>query len=266
MGEEYLGLLQEGFDNRWIDVYENEGKRSGAYSWGVYGCHPYVLLNFHGTLNDVFTLAHEMGHSIHTWYSNKNQSYTYSGYKIFVAEVASTCNEALLIRHLLKNSKDKQEKAYLLNYFLESFRGTLFRQTMFAEFEQKAHEMAAAGESMTSQSLCNIYKKLNEDYFGPDTVIDPEIQYEWERIPHFYTPFYVYQYATGFSAAIALSGKILREGEAAVEQYKKFLKGGSSMYPLELLRLAGVDMEQKKPVEDALQVFSEYLDEMERLA
>ena len=266
MGEEYLGLLQEGFDNRWIDVYENEGKRSGAYSWGVYGCHPYVLLNFHGTLNDVFTLAHEMGHSIHTWYSNKNQSYTYSGYKIFVAEVASTCNEALLIRHLLKNSKDKQEKAYLLNYFLESFRGTLFRQTMFAEFEQKAHEMAAAGESMTSQSLCNIYKKLNEDYFGPDTVIDPEIQYEWERIPHFYTPFYVYQYATGFSAAIAISRKIFNGELGILEGYKKFLSGGCSDTPIELLKLAGVDMSHTGPVEEALKFFEELLNEFEELA
>ena len=224
LGEEYLTKMNKGIEEGWIDVYENEGKRSGAYSWGVYGCHPYVLLNFHGTLNDVFTLAHEMGHSIHTWYSNKNQSYTYSGYKIFVAEVASTCNEALLIRHLLKNSKDKQEKAYLLNYFLESFRGTLFRQTMFAEFEQKAHEMAATGESLTSQSLCSIYKKLNEDYFGPDTVTDPEIQYEWERIPHFYTPFYVYQYATGFSAAIAISRKIFNGEPGILEGYRKFFK------------------------------------------
>ena len=265
MGEEYLGLLQEGFENRWIDVYENEGKRSGAYSWGVYGCHPYVLLNFHGTLNDVFTLAHEMGHSIHTWYSNKNQSYTYSGYKIFVAEVASTCNEALLIRHLLKNSKDKQEKAYLLNYFLESFRGTLFRQTMFAEFEQKAHEMAATGESLTSQSLCSIYKKLNEDYFGPDTVTDPEIQYEWERIPHFYTPFYVYQYATGFSAAIAISRKIFNGEPGILEGYRKFLSGGCCDTPIELLKLAGVDMSHTGPVEEALKFFEELLNEFEEL-
>lgn len=207
-----------------------------------------------------------MGHSIHTWYSNKNQSYTYSGYKIFVAEVASTCNEALLIRHLLKNSKDKQEKAYLLNYFLESFRGTLFRQTMFAEFEQKAHEMAAAGESMTSQSLCNIYKKLNEDYFGPDTVIDPEIQYEWERIPHFYTPFYVYQYATGFSAAIAISRKIFNGELGILEGYKKFLSGGCSDTPIELLKLAGVDMSHTGPVEEALKFFEELLNEFEELA
>ena len=266
LGYDYQAALQEGFDKQWIDIYENKGKRSGAYSWGVYGCHPYVLLNFHGTLNDVFTLAHEMGHSIHTWYSNKNQSYTYSGYKIFVAEVASTCNEALLIRHLLKNSKDKQEKAYLLNYFLESFRGTLFRQTMFAEFEQKAHEMAAAGESMTSQSLCNIYKKLNEDYFGPDTVIDPEIQYEWERIPHFYTPFYVYQYATGFSAAIAISRKIFNGEPGILEGYKKFLSGGCSDTPIELLKLAGVDMSHTGPVEEALKFFEELLNEFEELA
>ncbi len=207
-----------------------------------------------------------MGHSIHTWYSNKNQSYTYSGYKIFVAEVASTCNEALLIRHLLKNSKDKQEKAYLLNYFLESFRGTLFRQTMFAEFEQKAHEMAAAGESMTSQSLCSVYKKLNEDYFGSDTVINPEIQYEWERIPHFYTPFYVYQYATGFSAAIAISKKIFNGEPGILEGYKKFLSGGCSDTPIELLKLAGVDMSHTGPVEEALKFFEELLDEFEELA
>ena len=172
-------------------MYENEGKRSGAYSWGVYGCHPYVLLNFQGTLKDVFTLAHEMGHAIHTWYSNEAQPYTYAGYRIFVAEVASTCNEALLIRHLLETSKDRKERAYLLNHFLESFRTTLFRQTMFAEFEQKAHEMEAAGESLTARSLCGIYAQLNRDYFGPDMEVDEEIGYEWERIPHFYTPFYV---------------------------------------------------------------------------
>ena len=265
MGEEYLGLLQEGFENRWIDVYENEGKRSGAYSWGVYGCHPYVLLNFHGTLNDVFTLAHEMGHSIHTWYSNKNQSYTYSGYKIFVAEVASTCNEALLIRHLLKNSKDKQEKAYLLNYFLESFRGTLFRQTMFAEFVKITHEMYAKGESLTAERLCAVYMDLNRKYFGEEMVSDPQIALEWARIPHFYMEFYVYQYATGFSCAIALSKRILEMGEAGVADYMKFLKGGCSKDPIELLKMAGVDISTPKPVEDALQLFEELVSELEEL-
>ena len=266
MGEEYLSHLKDGFEHGWIDVYENQGKRSGAYSWGAYGTHPYVLLNYQGTLNDVFTLAHEMGHALHSWYSDETQPYIYAGYRIFVAEVASTCNEALLIHHLLKKAKDPMTKAYLINYFLEQFRTTLYRQTMFAEFEKITHGLQEAGEALTAERLCSIYYDLNKAYFGEDICIDRQIEMEWARIPHFYTPFYVYQYATGFSAAIALSGKILREGEAAVEQYKKFLKGGSSMYPLELLRLAGVDMEQKKPVEDALQVFSEYLDEMERLA
>lgn len=266
LGKEYGKVLSDGMESGWIDVYENEGKRSGAYSWGAYGTHPYVLLNYQGTLNDVFTLAHEMGHALHSWYSDKTQPYIYAGYRIFVAEVASTCNEALLIHHLLKKAKDPKTKAYLINYFLEQFRTTLYRQTMFAEFEKITHGLQEAGEALTAERLCSIYYDLNKAYFGEDICIDRQIEMEWARIPHFYTPFYVYQYATGFSAAIALSGKILREGEAAVEQYKKFLKGGSSMYPLELLRLAGVDMEQKKPVEDALQVFSEYLDEMERLA
>ena len=266
MGEEYLSHLKDGFEHGWIDVYENQGKRSGAYSWGAYGTHPYVLLNYQGTLNDVFTLAHEMGHALHSWYSDETQPYIYAGYRIFVAEVASTCNEALLIHHLLKKANDPKTKAYLINYFLEQFRTTLYRQTMFAEFEKITHGLQEAGEALTAERLCSIYYDLNKAYFGEDLCIDRQIEMEWARIPHFYTPFYVYQYATGFSAAIALSGKILREGEAAVEQYKKFLKGGSSMYPLELLRLAGVDMEQKKPVEDALLVFSEYLDEMERLA
>ena len=263
MGKEYLSLLEEGFGNRWIDVYENEGKRSGAYSWGIYGCHPYVLLNFHGTLKDVFTLAHEMGHAIHTWYSNESQPYIYAGYKIFVAEVASTCNEALLIRHLLGKCTDKKERAYLLNHFLESFRTTLFRQTMFAEFEQKVHEMGASGESLTSEALCGIYGKLNEDYFGPDMVSDPEISYEWERIPHFYTPFYVYQYATGFSAAIAISRRIMEGEPGILEGYKRFLSGGCSMEPVELLKLCGVDMSQSRPIEQALEFFEELLDEFE---
>ncbi len=265
MGEEYLSLLREGFDHGWIDVYENQGKRSGAYSWGAYGTHPYVLLNYQPNLNSVFTLAHEMGHALHSWYSDKNQPYIYAGYKIFVAEVASTCNEALLIHHLLEKSEDTREKAYLINYFLEQFRTTLYRQTMFAEFEKITHGLQENGETLTADRLCQIYYDLNRLYFGEDTCIDREIELEWARIPHFYTPFYVYQYATGFSAAIALSRRILEGGAPAVEQYKAFLKGGSSMYPLELLRMAGVDMEQKKAVEDALSVFSQYLDEMEKL-
>ena len=265
LGEDYIELLEKGFRERWIDVYENQGKRSGAYSWGAYGTHPYVLLNYQENLNNVFTLAHEMGHALHSWYSDATQPYVYAGYKIFVAEVASTCNEALLIHHLLEETKEPKERAYLINYFLEQFRTTLFRQTMFAEFEKITHGMQENGETLTADRLCKVYYDLNREYFGENICIDKEIELEWARIPHFYTPFYVYQYATGFSAAIALSKKILEEGERAVEDYKKFLRGGSSMYPLELLRVAGVDMEQKKPVEDALQVFVQYLDEMERL-
>lgn len=264
LGEEYLSLLKQGFDSRWIDVYENEGKRSGAYSWGTYGSHPYVLLNFHGTLNDVFTLAHEMGHSIHTWYSDRNQPFTYAGYKIFVAEVASTCNEALLIRHLLKKAGSREEKAYLLNHFLESFRGTLFRQTMFAEFEDMAHKKAARGESLTAESLCSIYRQLNADYFGPAMTVDRQIDYEWERIPHFYTPFYVYQYATGFSAAVAISSRIMSGEPGALEGYKKFLSGGCSMKPIDLLKLCGVDMSTTRPVDEALGFFGELIEEFKK--
>ena len=264
LGEEYLSLLKQGFDSRWIDVYENEGKRSGAYSWGTYGSHPYVLLNFHGTLNDVFTLAHEMGHSIHTWYSDRNQPFTYAGYKIFVAEVASTCNEALLIRHLLKKAGSREEKAYLLNHFLESFRGTLFRQTMFAEFEDMAHKKAARGESLTAESLCSIYRQLNADYFGPAMTVDLQIDYEWERIPHFYTPFYVYQYATGFSAAVAISSRIMSGEPGALEGYKKFLSGGCSMKPIDLLKLCGVDMSTTRPVDEALGFFGELIEEFKK--
>ena len=264
LGEEYLSLLKQGFDSRWIDVYENEGKRSGAYSWGTYGSHPYVLLNFHGTLNDVFTLAHEMGHSIHTWYSDMNQPFTYAGYKIFVAEVASTCNEALLIRHLLKKAGSREEKAYLLNHFLESFRGTLFRQTMFAEFEDMAHKKAARGESLTAESLCSIYRQLIADYFGPAMTVDLQIYYEWERIPHFYTPFYVYQYATGFSAAVAISSRIMSGEPGALEGYKKFLSGGCSMKPIDLLKLCGVDMSTTRPVDEALGFFGELIEEFKK--
>ena len=269
MGEEYLHLLREGFDHGWIDVYENQGKRTGAYSWGAYGTHPYVLLNYQGTLHDVFTLAHEMGHALHSWYSDEHQLYIYAGYRIFVAEVASTCNEALLIHYLMEQSKkagDQKKTMYLMNYFLEQFRTTLFRQTMFAEFEKITHGLQEQGETLTADRLCEIYYDLNKLYFGEEICVDQEIAMEWARIPHFYTPFYVYQYATGFSAAIALSKQILEQGAPAVEQYKKFLKGGSSMYPLELLKMAGVDMEQKAPVQDALAVFAQYLDEMERLA
>lgn len=264
LGEEYLGLLQEGFDNRWIDVYENTGKRTGAYSWGAYGAHPYVLMNYQGTLNHVFTLAHEMGHALHSHYSDKNQPYLYAGYRIFVAEVASTCNEALLIHYLLQKTEDKNERAYLINYFLDQFKGTLYRQTMFAEFELKAHEAVQNKQTLTADYLCDIYKKLNELYFGPDIVTDPEIAYEWAKIPHFYTPFYVYQYATGFSAAIAISNRILKEGATAVEDYKKFLSGGGSMDPISLLKLCNVDMTSSEPVESALNVFKEYVDLLDK--
>lgn len=265
MGEEYLSLLKEGFKNRWIDVYENEGKRSGAYSWGAYGTHPYVLLNFNGTLDHVFTLAHEMGHALHSWYSDKHQPYTYAGYKIFVAEVASTCNEALLIRHMLEKAVDRTEEAYLINHFLESFRGTLFRQTMFAEFEKLVHQRGGAGEALTAESLCRIYRQLNIDHFGPEMMVDADIDYEWARIPHFYTPFYVYQYATGFSAAVAISSRILSGDREALDGYVRFLSGGCSMTPIELLKLCGVDMSTSKPIEEALSVFEGLLDRFQEL-
>lgn len=265
MGEEYIKVLEEGFDNRWIDVYENEGKRSGAYSWGAYGTHPYVLMNYHGTLDHVFTLAHEMGHAIHSYYSDANQPYVNAGYKIFVAEVASTCNESLLIQHLLKITEDEEEKTYLINHFLEQFKGTLYRQTMFAEFEKIAHSMVQNGEGVTADRLCGIYYNLNKEYFGDDIVIDKEIELEWARIPHFYNPFYVYQYATGLSAAIALSKRILEEGKPAVEDYMKFLTGGSSQDPIELLKIAGVDMTSSEPIETALELFGNLLEELQEI-
>ena len=264
LGEDYLGLLQEGFDNRWIDVYENKGKRTGAYSWGAYGTHPYVLLNFHGSLNDVFTLAHEMGHALHSWYSDHTQPYLYAGYRIFVAEVASTCNEALLIHDLMERTEDETEKRYLINYFLDQFKGTMFRQTMFAEFEMLTHSVVEQGGMLTAEQIDEIYLNLNKKYFGPDMVCDPEIAHEWARIPHFYTPFYVYQYATGFAAAIAISSKILNGEPGVVENYKKFLSGGSSMDPIDLLKLCGVDMSSPEPVKEAFAVFEEYLERMER--
>lgn len=265
MGEDYLAILKEGFENRWIDVYENEGKTSGAYSAGA-RVHPYVLLNHKDTLNCMFTLAHEMGHAIHSYLSNKNQPVVYSDYVIFVAEVASTCNEALLMQYLLKNTEDKKEKAYLINYFLEQFRTTLYRQTMFAEFELKINEMCAAGESLTAEKCCEIYGELNKLYFGDGIVLDEDIKLEWARIPHFYYDYYVYQYATGYSAAIALSQRILKEGEPAVNDYLSFLKGGCSADPITLLKIAGVDMSTTKPVSDALEMFGELIKEMETLA
>ena len=265
LGTAYQSILQDGYNNGWIDIYENEGKRSGAYSWGAYGTHPYVLLNYQENLNNVFTLAHEMGHAIHSYYSDEIQPYIYAGYKIFVAEVASTCNEALLMHHLLKTTTDKKERAYLINYQLEQFRTTLYRQAMFAEFEMITHKMVEENEPLTASSLCDIYHKLNETYFGEDAVIDSDLDMEWARIPHFYNSFYVYQYATGYSAAIALSQKILAEGEAAVKDYISFLQGGSSKDPIDLLKGAGVDMTTKEPVQAALKVFENLLDELEEL-
>lgn len=265
LGEEYVAKVKEGFDIRWIDVYENEGKRSGAYSAGAYGTHPYVLLNQNDTLDNMFTLAHEMGHAMHSYYSNENQPYIYSQYKIFVAEVASTCNEILLMEYLLANTTDKKERAYLLNHYLDSFKGTVYRQTMFAEYEMRTNKMVEDGESLTAENLCALYRELNEKYYGADMITDEEITYEWARLPHFYYDFYVYQYATGFSAAVAIAHGILKEGAPAVERYKKFLSGGCSQSPVELLKIAGVNMEEPTPVQEALDVFGEVLDEIETL-
>ena len=266
MGEDYVAVASAGMDHDWVDVYENENKRSGAYSWGAYGTHPYVLLNHQDNLDSVFTLAHEMGHAMHSYHSDKKQSITYAGYLIFVAEVASTCNEALLMHYLLENCEDEADRKYLINHQLESFRGTLFRQTMFAEFEKIVHQRIADGESLTKEDICKIYHDLNVMYYGPDMIVDEEIDYEWMRIPHFYTSFYVYQYATGYSAAIAFSKKILEEGKSAVDRYiDNFLSGGSSKDPIDLLKDAGVDMSKPEPVDDALCVFENYLEMLESL-
>ena len=265
LGEDYGRVLKEGFTQGWIDVYENEGKTSGAYSWGAYTTHPFVLMNYQDNVNNMFTLAHEMGHALHSYYSNRNQPYTYADYKIFVAEVASTLNEALLMDHLLKTTDDKKKRMYLINYYMEAFRGTVFRQTMFAEFEKIVHAKEEAGEPLTAEKLSEVYRELNEKYHGPDMVIDKEIELEWERIPHFYRHFYVYKYATGFSAATSLARQILEEGEPAVERYLSFLSGGSSDYPLNLLKKAGVDMTSPEPIREALAVFKDLLEEMEQL-
>lgn len=261
LGEGYLEIVREGLSKRWIDVYETPGKRSGAYSAGGYGMHPVILMNFQGQLDDVFTLIHEMGHSIHTYLSCKTQPSVYSDYVIFVAEVASTVNEALLTQHLLKTRTDPRERAYILNHFLEQFKGTLYRQTMFAEFELAFNEIAARGEGITAEALGEIYRELNASYYGPDIVVDDQIAVEWARIPHFYYQYYVYQYATGFSAAIALSNRILKEGASAVADYLGFLSGGSSKTPIELLKGAGVDMTTPEPTAQALAYFDELVDE-----
>ena len=264
MGEDYRAIIKEGFENRWIDVYENVGKRSGAYSAGAL-CHPYVLLNHKDNLDSVFTLAHEMGHAVHSYLSNKTQPQVYRNYPIFVAEVASTCNEALLMEYLLGKTTDKKERSVLINHYLDKFKGTLFRQTQFAEFELRMGELDAAGESLTADRLCKEYKALNEKYYGPAVVTDDLIALEWARIPHFYMNYYVYQYATGYSAAIALSRKILKEGPAAVKDYVTFLSGGRSKDPIDLLKGAGVDMSTAAPIQSALDLFGELLDEMEAL-
>ncbi len=266
LGEDYLNILREGFSNRWIDVYENQGKRSGAYSSGVYGNHPFVLLNYTDTLDDMFTLVHEMGHALHSYLSSKEQSITYAYYKIFVAEVASTCNESLLMQYLLGKTQEPKQRAYLINYFLEQFRTTLYRQTMFAEFELWCSQETQMGHPLTAQALCQKYGELNREYYGEDIEPDPEISLEWARIPHFYREFYVYQYATGFSAAIALSQRILKEGAPAVKDYLHFLSGGCSTDPVSLLKGAGVDMSTPAPVDDALKLFENLVEEMEKLS
>ena len=265
LGSDYQSILNEAFNNRWIDVEGNKGKRSGAYSSGTYGTNPYILMNWQDNINNTFTLAHELGHSVHSYYTRKNQPYRYGNYSIFVAEVASTTNEALLNDYLLKNLEDEQEKAYILNHFLEGFRGTVFRQTMFAEFEHDIHVRAQNGEALTADKLTEIYYELNKKYYGPAVVSDEEIGLEWARIPHFYYNYYVYQYATGYSAATSLAQQILEEGEPAVERYLNYLKAGSSDYPIEVLKRAGVDMNSKQPILSALDVFEEKLNEMEKL-
>lgn len=264
LGEDYRAILKEGLENRWVDVYQNVGKRSGAYSAGA-AVHPYVLLNYTGTLDSQFTLAHEMGHALHSYLSNQHQNPIDADYVIFVAEVASTCNEALLMEYLLGKTTDKQERAYLINHFLEQFKGTIYRQTMFAEFERSIGRMTAQGQTLTAEVLSGEYKRLNELYFGPDMVVDDRIAVEWARIPHFYYNYYVFQYATGYSAAIALSRRILKEGEPAVKDYLNFLSGGCSRSPIDLLKGAGVDMTSPEPVNQALQLFGQLLDEMEAL-
>ena len=266
LGEDYTAMLREGFENRWIDVYENRGKRSGAYSSGAARPHPYVLLNYKNNLSSMFTLAHEMGHSLHSYHSCRYQPVCTSNYVIFVAEVASTCNEVLLMHYLLNRTGDKKKRAYLINHFLDKFKGTLFRQTMFAEFEREVGILAGQGETLTADRLCEKYLAVNRLYFGPDMVSDPEIALEWARIPHFYYNYYVFQYATGFSAAVAIADRILREGETAVKDYKRFLSGGSSADPITLLKYAGVDMSSTEPVTEALRFFGELVDEMEKLA
>lgn len=265
LGADYLSSLQEGYDNGWIDVYENENKRTGAYSWGAYGTHPYVLLNHKDNLNSMFTLAHEMGHALHSYYSDNALKYRDAQYTIFLAEVASTTNEALLMDYLLKNAKDPKQKMYLLTYYADQFRTTVFRQTMFAEFEKIVHERVESGESLTPQDLSDIYYELNVKYHGKGMQVDKEIGMEWARIPHFYNSFYVYKYATGFSAATSFSKQILEEGQPAVDRYLGFLKSGGSDYSINILKKAGVDMSSPEPIREAMSVFEDVINQMEQL-
>ena len=265
LGASYGEILAQGFASGWVDVLENRGKTAGAYSWGPYGVHPYVLMNYQENVNNLFTLAHEMGHAMHSYYSHREQPYVYAHYRIFTAEVASTVNESLLMDYLLKTVTEKDKKIYLLNYYLEQFRGTVYRQTLFAEFEKMIHEKVESGEALTSDLLCAVYHQLNVDYYGPDMVVDEDVDLEWGRIPHFYTAFYVYKYATGFSAATALTRQITAEGEPAVSRYLAFLKEGGSDYSLQLLTAAGVDMTEPRPVQEGLDLFASLLDQMEAL-
>ena len=265
LGEDYTALLREGFEHRWIDVYENKGKRGGAYSTGSGEPHPYVLLNHKDTLNSMFTLAHEMGHALHSYHSTRHQPHCTSGYVIFVAEVASTVNEVLLMRYLLAKTTDKRERAYLINHFLDKFKGTVYRQTMFAEFELWMGRLSESGETLTAETLSKEYARLNAEYFGPEMAADAEIALEWTRIPHFFYNYYVFQYATGFSAAVAIAQRILSEGESAVADYKRFLSSGSSADPISLLKIAGVDMSTPAPVNAALSLFGELVEEMTAL-
>lgn len=266
LGEDYVNTLRNGLLNeKWVDIYENKGKTSGAYSFGSFDSYPYILMNFTGDLRDVFTLIHEGGHSMHSYYTRKTQPYIYADHSIFTAEVASTVNETLLIKYLLEHCEDQEEKKYLINFYIDEFKSTLFRQTMFAEFEKIVHEQVEQGESLSAESMNSTYNELNSKYFGPALSEDDMIQYEWSRIPHFYRSFYVYQYATGYSAANAIANRILTEGEAAVNDYLKFLTTGSSDYPIELLKIAGVDMSQKDPVLSALDTFDSLIDELAKL-
>ena len=263
LGKEYNELLKKGRDERWIDVYETQGKKSGAYSTGVYGLHPFVLLNYQKTTHDVFTIAHEMGHSIHTYFSNRTQPYAKADYKIFVAEVASTVNEVLLLKYLLKTTTDKTLEKYLVSYFLEMIRTTLFRQTQFAEFEERAHAMAENGEPLNKDNLSELYYGLNKKYYGDALTHDKEIEIEWARIPHFYRSFYVYKYATGITAAVAIANKILKEGEPAVQKYFEFLSGGSKTDPVSLLKIAGADLTKKETFASVMKEFEESLEKLE---